>query len=89
MTPVATNYKSGGCILTRSRVLEAPMGLDLFKTFPFLFLPQLYQIITRLCVLPAQDLISLLDPEQNPPFFSTMALGLDLDCFPELGLQAP
>ena len=42
MMPVATNYNSGGCILTWSRVLEAPMGLDSVETFPFLFLPQAY-----------------------------------------------
>ena len=40
-------------------------------------------------VLPAQDLMSLLEPEHDPPFFSTMLLDLDLDCFPESVLQDP
>ena len=40
-------------------------------------------------VLPAQDLMSLLEPEHDPPFFSTMLLNLDLDCSPELALHGP
>ena len=33
--------------------------------------------------LPLQDLISVLDPVQDPPFFSSTVLDLDLDCFPD------
>ena len=39
--------------------------------------------------LPRQDLESVLEPEQVPPFFSTIVLDLDLDCFPELELHDP
>ena len=48
---------------------------------------ELQKIIVN--VLPAQDLMSLLEPEHDPPFFSTMPLDLDRDCFPVLALQDP
>ena len=40
-------------------------------------------------VLPAQSFMSLFEPKQVPPFFSTIVLDLDLDCFPELESQEP
>ena len=39
--------------------------------------------------VPVQVLMSLLDPEHDPPFFSIMLLDLDLSCFPELAPQNP